>query len=77
LLLNGGNTNNARFGGDHGWTPVLLETGPIHADAEHISYGFNLQGRGNVWFYKPRLEIVGPAEEAGTGDRIVIGRAPR
>jgi hypothetical protein len=45
---NGGNTNNVPFRGNHGWTPVLLETGPIHLDADHISYGFNLQGSGDV-----------------------------
>ena len=57
-LLNGGNTNGVPFGGDHGWTPVLLETGPIHQDADHISYGFNLQGSGDVWVYDPKLEVV-------------------
>jgi hypothetical protein len=73
-LLNGGNTNNVRFGGDNGWTPVLLETGPIGKDADHVSYGFNLQGSGDVWVYRPKLEIVtDPTDAARTGDRIVIG----
>lgn len=73
-LLNGGNTNNVRFGGDHGWTPVLIETGPIDAKARHISYGFNLQGWGDVWVYQPTLEVVtDPLDSARTGDRIVIG----
>jgi hypothetical protein len=75
VLLNGGNTNNVRFAGDNGWTPVLLETGPIGEDADHISYGFNLQGSGDVWVYRPKLEIVtDPADAALKGDRIVIGR---
>ncbi len=74
-LLNGGNTNNIPFGGDHGWTPVLVETGPIHKDADHISYGFNLQGSGDVWAYQPKLEIVTDAAEGSrSDDLIVIGR---
>jgi hypothetical protein len=73
-LLDGGNTNNVPLGGNHGWTPVLLETGPIHADARHISYGFNLQGSGDVWVYQPKLEVVADQPESvPTGDRIVIG----
>lgn len=75
LLLNGGNTNNVSFGGNHDWTPVLLETGPIHPDADHISYGFNLQGWGDVWVYEPTLEIVASQpEDTRTDDLIVIGR---
>lgn len=73
-LLNGGNTNSVPFGGNSDWTPVLLETGPIHEEARHISYGFNLQGAGDVWVYDPKLEIIADEPgEAGTGDRVVIG----
>lgn len=72
-LLDGGNTNDVPFGGDHGWTPVLLETGPLPEDAHHVSYGFNLQGSGDVWVYRPKLEIVDPAEDGRTGDLIIIG----
>jgi hypothetical protein len=73
-LLNGGNTNHVPFGGNHGWTPVLLETGPLREDAEHVSYGFNLQGSGDVWVYQPKLEIADQPEGARSGDLIVIGR---
>jgi hypothetical protein len=74
-LLNGGNTNNVPFRGSHDWTPVLLETGPIHKDADHISYGFNLQGSGDVWVYEPKLEIVADGPEGGRRDDIImIGR---
>ena len=77
-LLNGGNTNNIPFSGDHGWTPVLIETGPIHKDADHISYGFNLQGSGDVWVYEAKLEIVTEAAEGPrSDDLIVIGRDER
>lgn len=73
-LTNGGNTNHVRFAGNNGWTPVLLETGPVGEDANHISYGFNLQGSGDAWFYQPKLEVVtDPADAARKGDRIVIG----
>lgn len=73
-LLNGGNSNNVPFGGDHGWTPILLETGPIHKDADHISYGFNLQGSGDVWVYEPKLEVVASGSDKRQGDVITIGR---
>ena len=63
------------FGGNHGWTPVLLETGPVHEDAGHISYGFNLQGSGDVWVHEPKLEIVvDPPGSMRREDLIVIGR---
>ena len=75
-LLNGGNTNNVPFAGNREWTPVLLETGPIHKDAHHVSYGFNLQGSGDVWVYDPRLEIVvDQPDDARASDLVVmIGR---
>lgn len=76
-LLDGGNTNNVPLGGNNAWTPVLLETGPIHEDARHVSYGFNLQGRGDVWVYEPKLEIVADHPPGSdTGDLILIGRSP-
>jgi len=77
-FLNGGNSNNVPFGGNHGWTPVLIEIGPIHERAGHISYGFNLQGSGNVWVHDAKLEIVDDRPElARTGDVVVIGRDRR
>lgn len=74
VLYNGGNTRNRPWGGNHGWTPVFLETGPIDAKAAHISYGFDLQGSGDVWVYKPRFEVAtdqpfGPVK----GDIVIIG----
>ena len=72
VLHNGGNTNNHSWGGDHGWTPVMLEIGPVAEEADHISYGFLLYGRGSVWAYKPKLEAVDD-EPRGSGDILVIG----
>ena len=76
--LAGGNTNSVPWHGSHGWTPVLLEIGPISTETNHISYGFDLQGSGDVWIYKPTFEVV--ADEPGSvpkGDRLVIGSALR
>ncbi|HEY1606456.1 MAG TPA: hypothetical protein VGF77_12760 [Allosphingosinicella sp.] len=73
-LTNGGNTNNQPWGGNHGWTPILLEIGPISAEADHISYGFLLWGHGDVWIYNPKLEIVADdAPGARTGSVAIIG----
>ena len=77
-LFNGGNTNNQPWGGDHGWTPVLLEMGPVSERAPHISYGFLLYGQGDVWVYNPRFEIV-TDEPAGSrsDDVAIIGTGDR
>ena len=77
VLYNGGNTNNHPWGGSHGWTPVMLEVGPISPKADHISYGFLLYGGGDVWLYNPKLEVV-PDAEAGArkGDVEVVGGSP-
>lgn len=73
-LFNGGNTNNQPWGGSHGWTPVMLEIGPIEPGADHISYGFLLYGGGDVWLYDPKLEPVPAGEDDGRrGDVAVIG----
>jgi hypothetical protein len=74
VLYNGGNTDNQPWGGSHGWTPVMLEVGPIANGADHVSYGFLLYGGGDVWLYDPKLEIL-PDAEAGSrkGDVAVIG----
>ena len=75
-LLNGGNSNGARFGGDRGWTLVVLETGPIHADAHHVSYGFNLEGTGDVWVDAPRLEVVAGEAGAGPAEELMVMIGP-
>lgn len=73
-LKDGGNTDYDRqFTGDHLWTPILLETGPINRKADRISYGFNLQGSGDVWIYRPTFEVVNDYVGDGT-DRIVFGK---
>lgn len=77
-LYNGGNTNNRPLGGNHGWTPVLLEIGPVPDGAAHISYGFHLHGPGDVWVYKPKLEIVtDEPPQWRKGDFTIIGTGKR
>lgn len=77
-LYNGGNTNNRSWGGNHGWTPVMIEVGPVAPRADHISYGFLLQGLGDLWVYKPALEIVPDGDPyVRTGDVSVIGSDKR
>jgi len=73
-LYNGGNTTNKPWGGNHGWTPVFLETGPIDDKADHISFGFDLQGPGDVWVYKPKFEIAADQPFGSvSGDIVIIG----
>lgn len=72
LLTNGGNTNNQPWGGNHGWTPILLEIGPVSAEADHISYGFLLWGHGDVWVYHPKLEIVTDEPPGSRTDDVAI-----
>ncbi|WP_448660382.1 hypothetical protein ACPVPU_07685 [Sphingomonas sp. CJ99] len=72
-LLNGGNSNFRPFAGSRGWTPVMVEIGPIAPDADHVSYGFALVGDGDVWAHRPMIEPV-PATPGVTGDKLVIGR---
>lgn len=74
-LLNGGNTNGMPLSGSRGWTPVLLETGPIDDRAGHVSYGFNLEGGGDIWVYDPKLAIVADRSPDMPGDNLfMIGR---
>jgi hypothetical protein len=71
-VKDGGNTEHASFKGDHLWTPILLETGPVNVKADRVSYGFNIQGSGDVWVYSPTFEVVEGYVGDGT-DRIIFG----
>lgn len=74
LVVNGGNTNNHAWGGSHGWTPMMIEIGPISKQSKFISFGFNLNGDGDVWLYNAKLEVVPPNDpHQRTGDVFVIG----
>lgn len=70
----GDNTNFHPWGGSHGWTPVMLEIGPVSPHDDHISYGFLLLGHGSVWAYQPRLEVVDDEPGASRkGSLLFIG----
>jgi hypothetical protein len=74
LVVNGGNTNTHPWAGSHGWTPMMIEIGPISKEATFISFGFTLHGDGDVWLYNPKLEPVEPADAyQRDGDVFVIG----
>lgn len=73
-LYDGGNSNGHDWHGSHGWTPVLLEIGPIAKGATNISFGFVLVGSGDVWLYDPKFEAVEPDDPfQRKGDVYVIG----
>ena len=77
-ISGGGNTNNRPWGGSHGWTPIMIEIGPIKQDADYISYGFLLHGHGDVWMYKPTLSVVADDDPfRRNGDVSVFGQSER
>lgn len=59
-----GDNSDARpiKGTTRGWTPISYMIGPIPCSATQISYGIILDGGGDVWMYKPRIDIVPDAE---------------
>lgn len=71
-IVNGGNTNNKPWGGDHGWTPVMIEIGPVNPKSEYISYGFLLRGAGDVWVYKPELSVVSENDPLRRTDDVSV-----
>jgi hypothetical protein len=73
-ISSGGNTNNRPWGGHHGWTPILIEIGPVKSTSDYISYGFLLRGAGDVWVYKPEFSTVSEDDPLRrTGDVSVFG----
>ncbi|HMI20932.1 MAG TPA: hypothetical protein VK533_15470 [Sphingomonas sp.] len=59
-----GNNSDARpiKGTTHGWTPISYTIGPIPCSATQVSYGLILDGGGDVWMYKPQIEVIPDAE---------------
>jgi hypothetical protein len=73
-ISSGGNTNNRPWGGHHGWTPIMIEIGPVKSTSDYISYGFLLRGAGDVWVYKPEFSVVSESDPLRrTGDISVFG----
>jgi hypothetical protein len=72
LVVNGGNTNTHPWGGSHGWTPMMIEIGPISREATFISFGFTLNGQGDVWLYHPKLEAVESGDAVQRNDDVFV-----
>lgn len=51
------------FRGTRRWTPVSLTLGPIRCDQEKLSFGFLLDGAGDLWVYNPEFLVVGEQTE--------------
>lgn len=44
--------------GSKAWFPVSLTIGPLPCNADQVSFGMTLDGRGDAWMYRPRLEQI-------------------
>ena len=53
----GGDTHEAPLQGTFGWLQADVIVGPVPLGADHISYGFLLWGKGDVWVLDPRLDF--------------------
>jgi hypothetical protein len=62
------------FRGTRRWTPVSLTMGPIRCDQEKMSFGALLEGRGDLWIYRPELQVIA---ELADGDKERECRALR
>jgi hypothetical protein len=71
-------SGNFEFRGSHRWTPVSLTMGPVRCDQEKLSFGFLLDGPGDLWIYQPEFQVVGELteREAKRECRAVKGRRP-
>jgi hypothetical protein len=61
-------TGSLEFRGTHPWTPVSLTMGPVRCDQEKVSFGVLLDGPGDLWIYKPQIEVIGQ-QSAGDAER--------
>lgn len=53
----GGDTHRNPLHGTFGWRQLDVIVGPVPYGADHISYGFLLWGKGDVWLSDVRLEV--------------------
>jgi hypothetical protein len=56
--VTGGDTHRDPLHGTFGWQQLDVIVGPIFRGADHVSYGFLLWGKGDVWLSDPLLEIL-------------------
>jgi hypothetical protein len=71
VWLNGGGSKPILFpfDGNHGWTPVKIEWGPVEWGAPWLGFGV-IAADGDVWFYDPKLAIISDAELSGHARRL-------
>ncbi|MDJ0275262.1 hypothetical protein QLH51_00385 [Sphingomonas sp. 2R-10] len=53
----GGDTNQTPVHGTFRWLQADIVVGPVPLGADHISYGFLLWGKGDVWVLDPHIEV--------------------
>lgn len=53
----GGDTHTAPLHGTFGWLQADVIVGPVLPSSDHISYGFLLWGKGDVWVLDPHIEL--------------------
>jgi len=53
----GGDTHRDPLHGTFGWQQLDVIVGPVPYGADHVSYGFLLWGKGDVWLSDPQLDI--------------------
>lgn len=53
----GGDTSQAPLHGTFGWLQADVIVGPVPHGADHISFGFLLWGKGDVWVLDPHIEM--------------------
>ena len=61
-ILVGDNSRGQPIRGTKNWTPISFTAGPVPCGVTQLSYGIILNGGGDVWLYKPRLEVVAGEE---------------
>jgi len=72
-------SGSVEFRGTHRWTPVSLTMGPVRCDQAKLSFGVLLDGVGDLWIYRPELEVIAeqPAEEMERDCRALKRGRPR
>lgn len=53
----GGDAHRNPLHGTFGWQQLDVIVGPVPYGADHVSYGFLLWGKGDVWLSDPKLEV--------------------
>ncbi len=62
-----GDQESKEMRGTGNWAPMSITIGPITSTTAKISYGFLLQGKGDLWITQPKLEVfdMRPADTRG------------